>query len=290
MRSIAVIVGISEYKNPHFNLPAAKIDVENLKHFLIDDQQFDEVIVLENEAVSINNIRYFLRTYATHRAASYSGKVRFLFAFSGHGVPVESVGDAATGAGVRPSVGLALVDASDDRDLENIYGLDELRPLFIDLAKNTYHFLALINACYGGDIFGLSIGGGDPNDPESRSSWGITAGPDDNTVISLGAGHGSLFFDTLIQGVESGEADPDARKVTLGLMAEPRSFNGIVRLGTLDAYLSTQIRKIVEGGGLSAQDLSGNDHHWMGPLVPETTRSKGGFFFAAPPCSGYSRH
>jgi lysozyme len=278
-RSIAVVVSISEYANSQFNLPAAKIDAYNLKHFLIEDQKFDEVIILENQSATIENIRYFLRTYATERAAFYGGKVRFLFAFSGHGVPVQTVGDVETSTGVRPSVGLALANAANDHDLDNIYGLNELRPLFTDLAKNTYHFLALINACYGGDLFGLSMPGGDTNDPESRSSEGITAGPADDTVISLGAGHGSLFFETLIKGIESGDADPDARNVTLGFMPQPQKYNGIVRLGALDTYLSTQIEKTIASGVVSAEELSGNEHHWIGPIVPDGERSLGGFFF-----------
>ena len=221
-RTIAVVIAISKYRNPEYDLPAAKKDASKLREFLIQDQKFDEVIVLKNQAATIENIRYFLRTYAIQRASFYGGKIRFLFAFSGHGVPVQTVGDVATSVGIKPSVGLALSNARDDRDLENIYGLNELRPLFTDLAKNTYQFLALINACYGGAAFGFVLGGGDQNDIESRGSWGITAGPDDDRVISLGKGHPSLFFEKLIDGIESGDADPDARNVTLGLVNQPQ--------------------------------------------------------------------
>lgn len=48
-RSIALVVGISKYLNPAYDLPAARIDVGNLKKFLIDDQKFDEVIVLRDQ-------------------------------------------------------------------------------------------------------------------------------------------------------------------------------------------------------------------------------------------------
>lgn len=278
-RSIALVVGIGKYDNASYDLPAAEKDVERLSNFLIFDQQFDEVIVLSDKAATIDNIRYFLRTYATERAAFYQGKVRFLFAYSGHGVPIQTVGDVATSAGLKPSVGLALSNAVDDHDLTNIYGLDELRPLFTDLSKNVYQFLALINACYGGDVFGLAYAGGDINDMASRSSYGITAGPSDDTVISLGSGHGSLFFDTIIDGIETGDADPEARKVTLGLASQPKKYAGLVRLGPLDSYISTQIDKIVDGGLVSAQQASGNSHHWSGPIVPDGVRSLGGFFF-----------
>lgn len=284
-RSIALIVAISEYKHPEFDVPAAKIDAQRLAKFLVDDQQFDEVILLNDGEATIENIRYFLRTYAYERAAFYRGKVRFLFAFSGHGVPLPTVSNSADVMHVTPSVGLALASAADDRDLKNIYGLNELRPLFADLAKNVFHFLALINACYGGDIFGLALGGGDPNDFESPSSFGITAGPADDKVISLGSGHGSLFFDTLITGVESGDADPEARKVTLGLVPTPRDLYGIVRLGTLDSYISTEIKRALDSGVSPADSPRGNDHHWSGPIVPDGTRNLGGFFFMQHPPS-----
>ncbi|SPB18966.1 Lysozyme M1 [Caballeronia novacaledonica] len=278
-RSIAVLIGISKYRNPEFDLPAAHVDVQKLERFLIDDQKFDEVIVLENEDVTIENIRYFLRTYATRRSAFFRGKVRFLVAYSGHGVPIAGVWDSNSKAGTRPSIGIVLPAAVDDQDLQNIYGLNELRPLFTDLARNTFHFLALINACYGGAIFGLGIGGGNINDVANRSSYGITAGPDDKTVISLGEGHGSLFFETLIKGIQNGDADSDARRVTLGLDPGPKSYTGIVRLGALDAYLTKQILQIAERGGIPESEMSGNTHHWSGPIEPDDKRSEGGFFF-----------
>ena len=278
-RSIAVVVGVSLYQNPRFDLPAARVDVDRLRQFLVGDQRFDEVIILENDHATIDNIRYFLRTYAMRRAAYYGGKVRFLFAFSGHGVPMAMAGQALPQSDYRPSVGLALWNAADDRDLQNIYGLNELRPLFTDLAKNTFHFLALINACWGGDVFGLAMSGGDVNDTSSRSSFGITAGPADGNVISVGKGHGSLFFDTVIDGVETGEADPDARKVTLGVSSRPRSLDGIVRLGPLDSYISEQVLNTLEAGGASPDELRGNLHHWSGAISPDGVVSLGGFFF-----------
>lgn len=278
-RSIAVVIGISRYSNPDFNLPAAHVDVVNLQDFLINDQKFDEVIVLENADVTIDAIRYYLRTYATRRAAYYRGKVRFLVTFSGHGVPVQGYWDSNSHSGTVPSVGIALPAAVNDRDLQNIYGMNELRPLFTDLARNVYHFLALINACYGGAIFGVGRVGGDWNDFTSKSSYGITAGSADKTVIDLGAGRGSFFFETLINGIKSGEADSDARRVTLGLESSPKSYNGIVRLGALDSYLSKQILKIIEAGAVPQQDAAGNSHHWSGPIEPDNALSEGGFFF-----------
>src|SRR5580692_9840431 len=92
-RSIAVIVGISNYDNKDYSIPAAHVDVVNLTSFLVDKQQFDEVIVLEDKNATMDNIRYFLRKYALDRTSFYQGKVRFLFAYSGHGVQMQFFGD-----------------------------------------------------------------------------------------------------------------------------------------------------------------------------------------------------
>ena len=92
-RSIAVVVGIGNYKNKDYNVAAAHADVVKFESFLVENQHFDEVIVLEDDQASIENIRYFLRKYAIDRTNAFLGKVRFLFAYSGHGVQVPFLGD-----------------------------------------------------------------------------------------------------------------------------------------------------------------------------------------------------
>ena len=115
------------------------------------------MIVLENKDATLGNIRYFLREYALQRSNYYQGRVRFLFGYSGHGVKVTFYGEDSQPESKKPSVALALSAAVDDTDYNNLYGLNELRGLFNDLAKNTYQFLALINACFGGDALGESF-------------------------------------------------------------------------------------------------------------------------------------
>jgi GH25 family lysozyme M1 (1,4-beta-N-acetylmuramidase) len=276
-RSIALIVGISKYKNGRYDIPAAKDDVNDLKSFVINDQGFDEVIVLEEENATIENIRYFLRKYAMDRTNYYEGKVRFLFAYSGHGLAVPFYGDAQQPASRNPSVGLALAAAADEDDYQNLYGLNELRALFNDLAKNTYHFLALINACYGGDLFSLQTPDQSPSVFNGRGAWAITAGPRDKVVYSAKDNHGSLFFQTIIRGVTTGDADHDAWSATQNLPDSVASLKGLVRLGALDSYLSTVMLKSIDKGDLSDDD--GNSHHAIGSVEPSDVRASGGFFF-----------
>jgi len=282
-RSIAVIVGISNYDNKDYSIPAAHVDVVKLTSFLVDRQQFDEVIVLEDKNATMDNIRYFLRKYALDRTNFYQGKVRFLFAYSGHGVQMQFFGDNSQPASRFPSVGLALAAAADDGDYGNIYGLNELRALFNDLANNTYHFLALINACFGGNVFGVGLPGGSYDDMTGRGAVAITAGPDDKEVYSTADGQGSLFFDAIINGVDTGDADLEAQKSTLKMPGSLSDYDGIVRLGELDGYLLTTILKTIKGDQGSAASLQGNLHHWIGPVEPSNVHIDGGFFFFQSP-------
>jgi GH25 family lysozyme M1 (1,4-beta-N-acetylmuramidase) len=277
-RSIALVVGIGKYANANYDIPAARKDVENLRRFLVDDQEFDEVIVLQDEQATIDNIRYFLRTYAMQRTTYYQGKVRFLFAYSGHGIQLGFFGDDRQPASRSPSVGLALSAASGDDDYTNIYGLNELRALFNDLAKNTYHFLALINACYGGDVFGLQTAGGSEFEISERGAYAITAGPNDKVVYSAPDASGSLFFKMIIEGIRSGDADHEALNATLGVPGSIRAYRGIVRLGALDGYLSGTMLKYIDSGA-APDSGEGNKHHWVGSVEPSDVRAEGAFFF-----------
>jgi GH25 family lysozyme M1 (1,4-beta-N-acetylmuramidase) len=275
-RSIAVVVGIGRYKNASYNIVDANADVTRLKSFLVQDQAFDEVIVLQDDDATIDNIRYFLRKYAMDRTNFYQGKVRFLFAYSGHGVPIQFFGDDQPESR-SPSVGLALAATSRDDDYDNLYGLNELRALFNDLAKNTYHFLALINACYGGDVFGLATGGGSEFEPAMRGAYAITAGPKDQVVYAAKNGQGSLFFEMILNGITTGDADHDAQNATLGVPGSIQSLKGLVRLGAINGYLSTTMAKYIGSGAVTAGD--GLQHHWFGSVEPFNVRADGGFFF-----------
>lgn len=279
-RSIALVLGISQYKNPDFTIPAAQFDIEHLKKFLIENQKFDEVIVIENADATVENIRYFLRTYILRRTNLYEGHVRFLFAYTGHGVPVSfPYGDPEEPDAKKPSVGLALAAIESASDYQNIYGLNELRPLLADIAKNAFHVLALINACYGGDLFTEGAEGGHPDTFFEPGGRALTAGPEDLETQAAPDGNGSLFFNTIIQGIETGDADHEA---TLAAYSpSPSPFKGIVRLGVLSSYVSTQM---IRQFGLEKPQLTsiGNLQPWLGVVEPFNVQARGGFFFPAP--------
>jgi GH25 family lysozyme M1 (1,4-beta-N-acetylmuramidase) len=281
-RSIAVVVGIGKYQNAAYDILDANADVAKLMPFLIGDQAFDEVIVLQDDQATMDNIRYFLRKYAMDRSNFYQGRVRFLFTYSGHGVPIQFFGDdLQPDASRSPSVGLALAATAQDDDYDNLYGLNELRALFNDLAKNTYHFLALINACYGGDLFSLALPGGSEFESSMKGAYAITAGPNDQVVYAAKDGQGSLFFEMIINGITTGDADHDAQDATLGAPNSIASLKGLVRLGALDGYLATTMAKYIGSGAAVAGN--GIQHHWVGPVEPFNLRANGAFFFFQKP-------
>src|SRR5262249_14604994 len=158
-RSFALIIGISKYPNflPQDQLTPATNDVAHLKTFLKDDQKFDEIIVLENDDATAANISYFLNDYLLTRSSLYNRKSRILIAYSGHGVKQQNM--------LPPS--LVLSNATSLADVSNLYSLSLIRTSVENLASANFHVLALINACFGGMVFAVALGGGQPSDSYS---------------------------------------------------------------------------------------------------------------------------
>jgi hypothetical protein len=117
IRSFAIVVDVNLY--PRFArqsdrfLASAKKDVEILIKFL-EEQEFDEIIVLENENANKLNIDYFLDSYLMKQLDLYGARARFPFAFSGHGGP-GSTGNVPGS--------LILANASGVTDYPNVYPL-----------------------------------------------------------------------------------------------------------------------------------------------------------------------
>jgi hypothetical protein len=62
-----------------------------LRRKLIDDQKFNEVIVLADANATIENIRYLLRKYALDRSAFYEGRLRLFLLTAGTAFPSISM-------------------------------------------------------------------------------------------------------------------------------------------------------------------------------------------------------
>lgn len=270
IRSLALVIGISRYPNlpPENQLPPARNDVVKLKAFLKERQRFDEIIVLENNDATIENISYFLNDYLLSRASLFNNKVRILIAYSGHGIREHDPFPSA----------LILSNATSISDVSNSYSLSLFRTSVETLARASFHVVALINACYGGEVFASALAGGQPSDSYSRGSYALTAGADDQLVYSLGAnGQGSIFFETIIHGIDTGEADPSYPTIVVGSNVQR---GGVVRLGALSSYLDAEIEK------MNGQNPSGPrapySAPWIGPIMASRERARGGFFFISP--------
>ena len=241
----------------------AKNDVEHLKSLFRDGQNFDEVILLENGDVNLINLNYFLQTYMIQTANRYD-KVRLVFAYSGHGVPPTAQGDKSY---------LVLSDAKDGDDLAHFLNLGVLRQYFSNLAPHLFQFLALINTCYGGDVFGSGLSGGDIFETSATAANALTAGAPDQLVYSLGQpGEGSIFFDSIVRGIENEEAlasfhTSDRQGHTLDIKWD------VIRLGDLFRYVHDTVKSI---NGYLGTDYS---NPWEGSVAPPPAISLGGFFF-----------
>lgn len=231
-RSIALVIAIGAYPNhPGYELPAAKVDGDNLERFLVVDQKFDEVIMLRDGDATVGNIDYFLDDYIPNRAGGFGNKARILIAFSGHGRPDTGAQQAAF-----------LLGAIDDvNGTDNVYLMERFSRSVQKLATVSFHVLTLVNACYGGSFFTSATPGGDPDKMSLPGSYAMTAGSTDREVPSLDAKRGSLFFDLVVDGVQRGWADPLYWEdyASRDGNGQPIRQNGLTRLSALKTYVSS---------------------------------------------------
>jgi Caspase domain len=226
MRSIALIIGNSEYPQmvdtcvrensamkrddcaATYNLPPAGYDVRQLFAFLKDDQSFDEIIVLQNDTATKDNIRYFLESYLMSRATQFKGKARILIAYSGHGTNPTKSEDKEPAKDLPPS--LVLSNAKTMNDYEHSFPLNFIRADVENLTNVSFHVLALINACWAGAIFDGGQGGCSNYDPQAPGSHIVTAGADDTEVLAYSDSDvkgGSMFFHQIIDGIRKNLVD-----------------------------------------------------------------------------------
>ncbi|MBB3386856.1 MULTISPECIES: GH25 family lysozyme [unclassified Rhizobium] len=271
-RRLAIIVGVGEYPNLNSDqnlLVSADNDIQHLIEFLRTDQQFDEIIVLRNKDATRENIEYFLTSYLKHTANSYSGHTQFLFAYSGHGFPSQNTGESAQ---------LALFGISGFDDYDHSLGLGILAQWLRDLSSTNFSSVALINACYGGDIFGTSYGGANPDAPGKPGGWALTAGAADDLVWSSGKSNaGSIFYDLMIDGIKTGKADPFYGQKVVDREAHVVRQESLVRLGQLNGYLTGEIENL----GMNPKTSRPYSYPNIGVLQNRGT-AQGGFFFLAP--------
>ena len=217
-RSYALIAGVWKYS--FGDLRPAQVDIEELKDYLIDEEHFDEVVVLTNDDVNFQNLHYFLQTYFADQLDDFP-RSRFLFAYSGHGF---LDGDAGY---------LVLPNARNVMDRSQSISVNTLGSLIEIVTDRAHHSLILLNACNAGSFLNYSFGD-HAIIPKKRGAHAITAGGTNEKAYAISSlGNGSVFYEVLLDGIR-GDADTD-----------PREGDGIVTVSELYGYLHRRTTEVV---------------------------------------------
>lgn len=222
--SFALIAGVSRYPNFTFekSLEPAAVDVNYLKRYLRDQEFFEEIVVLENDDVTLDNLTYFLDTYFPKRMAAFPN-TRFLFAYSGHG-HVEGTGEEARGYLVKSS-------ARSVEDTSNSVPMAVLRTLLLSTTDVATRSLVLINSCYSGSFFARKSYTVTVPDLKARGAHAIVASrSSQKSFQQTEVGPGSVFFEKVLEG--------------LGGAADRSPADGVVTYHELDNYLLEQIPRV----------------------------------------------
>jgi hypothetical protein len=253
-RSFALIAIVSKYpqmRGMPTTLPPAQVDGDRLVKEFRDRQKFDEVVILRNEDVTPENLRYFLRDYFKQHLRD---KGRFVFAYSGHGFTNDQ----------RTKSYVLLTTAESMSDSTHSIGIRELKDWVDEVVDNAHQCLVLINACYGGTFVDRSAFG--PNGvPRNPGAFAITASTSSQLAFAdSSVGAGSLFFEAFLAGL-SGKAD------TFPIHGKSVG-DGIITFTELYAYITLEVGR-----------LSGEAQRpAMGDLMPHGKPSPGTPFFIVP--------
>lgn len=215
-RSFALLADISTY--PYLpahqkHLTPASEDIRKLKNYLITYEFFDEVVVLENENVTLDNFEFFLQNYFPARVRQFP-KSRFLLVFSGHGMQ-----DDNRRGFILKHTAASLTDKS------NAINTQVLKTYVDEVTTAAHHTLVLLNSCYSGSFLRRQLGGS--SIPKYPGAHAITAGGANETAFHDPLlGTGSVFVEKLLAGL-NGIADAN--------------HDGIVLYSEIASYLRAEV-------------------------------------------------
>ncbi|WP_287281329.1 caspase family protein [Mesorhizobium sp.] len=255
--AFALIAGVSKYPKIGGELGdlwPARIDVQKMVAYLSrEPESFNDIVVLLDDDVTEDNLRYFLTSYFPQRFAQKPNS-RFLFSYSGHGAT------ASNGRGYLLTS--QAVDLVPQHNFDARISFTTLRAYFQEIVDNGHQVLALINACFGAEFHRNSFGfgpDGPPPLPTRNGAHVITGGASgeltwSDQLFGISEGRkGSLFFEAVF--------------AALNGVADKLPEDGIVDVRELDTYLHNTISRFSD----ERQNPTGGD------LIP--TKSPGGFFF-----------
>ncbi|MCI5151176.1 MAG: hypothetical protein D3916_17640 [Candidatus Electrothrix sp. MAN1_4] len=204
---------------------------------------FDEIVVLQDEQVTEQNLKYFLQGYFPDRLKAFP-KSRFLFAYSGHGITLNKNGY------------LLQSTAQDLEDRLHSIKTETLRSYVEEVVQAGHHVLVILNSCYSGSFLRSSYGNASLI-PQNPGAHAITAGGSGEKAWHDGKlGTGSVFYEKLFVGLR-GKADEKPY--------------GIITSHELGTYLINEIRLFSEQ----------RQNPQMGDLIRDG--STGEFFFINEP-------
>ncbi|MEW6437777.1 MAG: GH25 family lysozyme [Pseudomonadota bacterium] len=264
--ALVVAVGKSPDASSGNDIDSAEMDFQHLINFLVNDEGFDLVVGLKDQDATGDNINYLLRNFFYHQLNKLNTRSRFLFAFSGHGVP---------GPNEDSQNSLILWGGTGDPDDPNTLSTKDLDDDLRNIKEKAWQTLVLINSCFSGGYFKELTGdhGGSPAGFSQSGAWAMTStdAGDLSYADPLVTNGGSIFFDSLIDAVRS----PHNGGVPPG-----NSRPDIVRFaGVLDS-ISDYIWNI----NLEKSQVKKLHEPWIGPILNHGS-SGGALFFTVPPAS-----
>jgi hypothetical protein len=259
-KQIAVLAGVSKYPNlPNsMQLPPAAYDLKMLRSMFLDTLHFDEIIVLENDEFSLENINYLFQVYLPNQLSKHP-RSRVVFAFSGHGADYEDSGYLFTSDTKTLKID-SYEDTSDAIDL------DVLKAALKKSITTSQHFLVLLNACHGGHFLDVSADFG-TTVFEEKGAHAITAGGANEIVHAyenVGSGKGSVFFEVLNAAFQNKEVFIAGQK-----FVSPSADDGLITTSELATFLTGTIQ-IIENYRVTPR---------FGRLRPAAPGRQGEFFF-----------
>jgi lysozyme len=271
IRSFAFVISIANYPSfpaPDRVLDAVNVDLPNLIKFL-KEQQFDEIIVLNDGNATVDNIRKVF-DYLISQVQLY--RSRFLFAYDGHGTK------PFVAAGLPGGMALAAAQGDNDSDSARVYPLNTLQDRLRTVAGFAHQSIALLGSCYSGGIFPPNNAQGENYDDAHRpGAHAVTATDAFSLAWTFAKGGGTVFFDRFIDKVRTDKPDEDDMSAELLVDAA-----GKVQRGPHTVRLITVVDRVNRALGYPRLNPATNQLYpqlQIGPIAPQKPNQGGAFFF-----------
>jgi outer membrane protein OmpA-like peptidoglycan-associated protein len=173
-RSVAFLVGISDYKYIDPDLPFVKNDLEDMRDYLLKQGGFDEVYMVANSAVSSELIEsYMMNKFRTELGR----RDRLLFYYAGHGADASGITGYLQFSGAKPG--------NFAREV-----LPVTRILEWGRVNPAAHMLFILDTCSSGLAFSSRSGASEEDEQKLISTL---SGGGSRTVITAGTAGEKTF-------------------------------------------------------------------------------------------------